>query len=161
MLLLPLALWACQGTLYPVAPDLPERIGAASPDPGTTPGTSPGTEPGTVKGVFGGQVARSGARYLEFLGYTPPRGAYTLYLFVWDQAMVAPPYAAGATAQLKLSSGRTIPMTAATNPDDGSLFFYAQPEASFAREKTSLTAQVTLGAESLTGAFQHPAGVSP
>jgi hypothetical protein len=149
--MLALALWACQGDLYPTAPDTPERVTIGSPDPGSTPGT---TVP--QRGLYGGQLQPSGSHYLEFLGFTPPRGSYTLYLFPWDADMHAIPFASGAQAKLKLSNGQQIAMTAATNQEDGSLFFYAFPEASFERLNVTLQAEVSLAGTLLTGSFVHP-----
>ncbi len=149
---LPVLLWACQGGLYPVAPDTPERVTVGSPDPGG----SPGSDPAPQEGPFGGQLVASGTHFLEFLGYTPPRGSYTLYLFPWGAGQSPIPAALDATAKLKLSNGREIPMTAATNSDDGSLFFYAVPEASFASLNVTVQAEVTLGGTILTGSFSHP-----
>lgn len=149
---LPLLLWACQGELYPLAPDLPERQTVGSPDPG-----APEDPNSSEIGPYGGQLVASGTRYLEFLGYTPPGGSYTLYLFPWDAGMAAIPRS-GATvrATLSLSNGRQVPMTAATNSDDGSLFFYVKPEASFERLNVTIQAEVTLPNAVLTGSFAHP-----
>ncbi|MNY72800.1 hypothetical protein D3C86_2114410 [compost metagenome] len=67
-----------------------------------------------------------------------------------------PRTAAQAEAKLKLSNGKEIAMTAATNPDDGSLFFYAYPGATFETLEVTVEAEVTLGGTALTGRFTHP-----
>lgn len=150
--LLPLLLWACHGSLYPVAPEPPERVTVGSPDPGAPEDPSP-----SERGPYGGQLVASGTRYLEFLGYTPPGGSYTLYLFPWDAGMAAiPRTGTTARATLVLSNGRQISMTAATNSEDGSLFFYAKPEASFERLNVTIQAEVTVPSGVLTGTFAHP-----
>jgi hypothetical protein len=144
-LTLPLLLWACQGDLYPVAPDVPERVTSSTPAPGVTP----------QRGNYGGQLVSTGSHALEFLGFTP-RDTYTLYLFPWDSALNPIPYSAETTAVLKLPSGREIPLTTANNREDGSLYFYAQPEPSFEQQDVTLQAEVTLGGTTLTGSFRHP-----
>lgn len=150
LLLLPLALWACQDTLYPVAPDMPDRVTIGSADPGPDPVL-------VTRGPYGGQLVASGAHSLEFVGFTPAKGAYTLYLFAWDATLnPVPRTAAQAEAKLKLSNGKEIAMTAATNPDDGSLFFYAYPGATFETLEVTVEAEVTLGGTALTGRFNHP-----
>ena len=149
LLLLPLALWACQDTLYPIAPAVPERQTVGSPDPG-------GGE--TVqRGPYGGRMVKAGTHYLEFVGFTPANGSYTLYLFPWDASVNPIPRTADqAEAKLTLSSGKTIAMSAATNSDDGSLFFYAFPEASFQTQTTTVQADVTLAGTALSASFPHP-----
>ena len=150
LFLLPLALWACQDTLYPIAPDPPTRVTVGSPDP--TSSTAP-----TQRGPYGGQLVQSGPYYLEFVSHTPTKGQYTLYLFPWDASM-KPVFSSASTAaaKLKLSSGKEIPMTATAHPDDASLFFYAFPEAAFKNQSVTLQAEVTLGASQLSGSFVHP-----
>lgn len=150
LLALPLALWACQDGLYPIAPDVPHRVTVGSPDPAAS--TAP-----VQRGPYGGQLVKAGQHYLEFVGFTPPKGQYTLYLFPWDASMNPVMRNANrAEALLKLTSGKQIPLTAATNQDDGSLFFYAFPEASFETQSATLQAEVTLGTTALTAAFSHP-----
>lgn len=149
LLLVPLALWACQDTLYPVAPNVPERQTVGSPDPGN----------GNVlqRGPYGGRLVKSGAYYLEFVGFTPAKGNYTLYLFPWDASVnPIPNSGAPAEAKLTLANGKTLAMSAATNTDDGSLFFYAFPEASFQTQTTTVQAEVTLAGTPLSATFPHP-----
>ena len=149
LLLVPLALWACQDTLYPVAPDVPERQTVGSPDPGSS--------PVTARGPYGGRLVKSGAYYLEFVGFTPANGSYTLYLFPWDASVNPIPRTGDpAEATLKLADGKTLAMAAATNSDDGSLFFYAFPEASFQTQITTVQAEVTLAGTPLSASFPHP-----
>lgn len=150
LLLLPLALWACQDALYPVAPDVPERVTVGSPDPGDE-------SPVVQRGPFGGRMVKSGTYYLEFVGFTPSGGSYTLYLFPWDASlnpvMSAP---SEASAKLKASNGQEFPMAAAANSDDGSLFFYAFPGNAFKTQTATLQAEAKIGSTALTGSFTHP-----
>lgn len=150
LLALPLALWACQNTLYPVAPDVPARVTTGSPAPGSDPTAS-------QRGPYGGLMVRSGSHYLEFVPYTPPGGEYLLYLFPWD-ASLSPLFRSkeDSRATLTLSNGREIPLEAAINSEDGSLFFYVYPEASFKQLEVTIEARVTLGSTVLTGSFPHP-----
>lgn len=150
LFLLPLALWACQDGLFPVAPDVPERVTVGSPDPSSS--TAP-----IARGPYGGQLVQSGQHYLEFVGFTPARGSYTLYVFPWDSTQ-NPIFRAASSSQakMKVSSGAEITLTAATNPDDGSLFFYAFPEASFENQTATLQVEVTLGVTLLKASFTHP-----
>jgi hypothetical protein len=150
LFLLPLALWACQDTLYPVAPNPPERVTTGSADPGTDPVA-------TTRGPYGGQLVTSGAHALEFVGFTPSNGSYTLYLFPWDATLnPVPRTAAQSEAKLKLSDGQEIAMTAATNPDDGSLFFYAFPGSAFETLSVTVQAEVSLAGTALSASFTHP-----
>lgn len=146
---LPLALWACQGELYPVAPDLPERVAVGSPAPGST-------QPVVRRGNYGGQLVAASSYQLEFLGHSPKAGDYVLYLFPWDADLKPVPFLEGSTAVLKASNGKTVPMTAAPNDMDGSLFFYARPGAEFEGQTVTLQAEVTLGGQSLEASFAHP-----
>lgn len=149
-LLLLLAMAACHGDLYPIAPEPPERqTVVGSPAPGVTPAPS---EPGP----YGGQLVVAGDYRLELVSFTPRQGAYTLYLFPWTAGMQPVPFNAGAKASLKLSNGQTITLSGTPHSEDGSLFFYAFPAASFRTLDVTLQAEVTLGAASLTAAFDHP-----
>lgn len=148
-LALPLAMAACQGDLYPVAPEVPNRVAVGSPDPGSS--TTP-----AQTGPYNGQLVSSGAHYLELVGYTPAKGTYTLYVFPWTAAMNAIPFVSGTQAKLSLSNGQTLTLSAATNPDDGSLFFYAFPGAEFKSLDVTLQAEVKLSGAVLSGRFDHP-----
>lgn len=150
LLLIPLALWACQDALYPVAPDVPERVTIGSPDPGSS--TSP-----VQRGPYGGQLVASGNHYLEFVGFTPAGGDYTLYLFPWDASMNPVFRPSGKVeAKFKVSNGKEMALSVGTNNEDGSLFFYAFPEATFKNQSATIQAEVTLGTTPLTGSFVHP-----
>jgi len=150
LFLLPLALWACQDTLFPVAPDVPERVTVGSPDPSSSAAPK-------ARGPYGGQLVQAGQHHLEFVGFTPAKGSYTLYVFPWDSAM-NPVFrtAASSQAKLKASTGTEFTLTPATNPDDGSLFFYAFPEPAFETQSATLQAEVTLGTTLLKATFTHP-----
>lgn len=149
LLLLPLALWACQGELYPIAPDVPERQTSQAPDPGSP--TS------LARGPYGGRLAKSGAYYLEFVATTPRNGSFTLYLFPWDASLNPIPRSTiQAEAKLTQANGQVISLSPATNQDDGSLFFYAFPDPSFQSQATTLQADVSLGGTMLSGTFPYP-----
>jgi|GEM_PF-2953154 len=150
LLLIPLALWACQDTLYPVAPDVPTRVTVGSPDPVSS--TTP-----VQRGPYGGQLVQSGQHYLEYVGFTPANGRYTLYLFPWDASM-NPVFSPASTAagKLKLSNGKEISLTATANNEDGSLFYYAFPDSAFKNQSVTIQAEVSFGSTQLSGSFVHP-----